>query len=107
MTSLRDQNTVLERLCEELRRIYGTRIERIVLFGSHARGEARTDSDYDVAVFLNQMDSLWNETAKLARIGETILDKTGAIVNALPLHAREYEKKNMFMNELRKDGREL
>ncbi|HXO92171.1 MAG TPA: nucleotidyltransferase domain-containing protein [Stellaceae bacterium] len=26
--------------------IYGPRIERVVLFGSHARGDARPDSDY-------------------------------------------------------------
>jgi predicted nucleotidyltransferase len=32
--------------------MYGERIERVVLFGSRARGDAHEDSDYDVAVFL-------------------------------------------------------
>ena len=34
----------------------GERIERVVLFGSYARGDARADSDYDVLVFLNDFD---------------------------------------------------
>lgn len=29
----------------------GVSVERIVLYGSHARGEARADSDVDIAVF--------------------------------------------------------
>jgi predicted nucleotidyltransferase len=32
--------------------MYGDRIERVVLFGSRARGDAQENSDYDVAVFL-------------------------------------------------------
>jgi predicted nucleotidyltransferase len=32
--------------------MYGERAERVVLFGSRARGDAHRDSDYDVAVFL-------------------------------------------------------
>ena len=31
---------------------YGSRLDRVVLFGSRARGDAHADSDYDVAVFL-------------------------------------------------------
>ena len=29
---------------------YGGRVERVMLFGSRARGDAASDSDYDVAV---------------------------------------------------------
>ena len=36
----------------KLDEIYGDRLERVVLFGSRARGDARVNSDYDVAVFL-------------------------------------------------------
>ena len=42
---------VLVRLAAELRALYGPRLERVVLFGSRARGDFRDDSDYDVAVF--------------------------------------------------------
>jgi predicted nucleotidyltransferase len=32
------------------------KVERVVLFGSRARGDARRDSDYDVAVFIHGLD---------------------------------------------------
>lgn len=41
--------------------IYGDRVERVVLFGSRARGDAEPDSDYDVAVFLHDMADRWQE----------------------------------------------
>jgi hypothetical protein len=41
---------VLKRFRAALDTLYGDRIERVVLFGSRARGDAR--EDYDVAVFL-------------------------------------------------------
>jgi predicted nucleotidyltransferase len=45
----------------------GERIERVVLFGSRARGDAPPDSDYDVAVFLHETDSFWSESWRLSR----------------------------------------
>ncbi|MGO8801135.1 MAG: nucleotidyltransferase domain-containing protein [Roseiarcus sp.] len=46
---------VLSRFRAALDEAYGERIERVVLFGSRARGDARPDSDYDVAVFLKDL----------------------------------------------------
>ena len=43
---------LLTRYRAALDNLYGDRIERVVLFGSRARGDAHMDSDYDVAVFL-------------------------------------------------------
>ena len=35
-----------------LRETYGDRLQRLIVFGSHARGDARTDSDVDVLIVL-------------------------------------------------------
>ena len=43
------------RFCKALGEIYGNQIDCVVLFGSRARGDARPDSDYDVAVFLKSL----------------------------------------------------
>ena len=48
-TTITHADPVLEKLCAALQATYGDRIELIVLFGSRARGDARPDSNYDVA----------------------------------------------------------
>lgn len=44
-----------------LDQLYGDRVERVVLFGSRARGDAHDDSDYDIAVFINDPGTLSEE----------------------------------------------
>ncbi|HTV32413.1 MAG TPA: nucleotidyltransferase domain-containing protein [Methylocella sp.] len=98
---------ILTRFRSDLDRVYGNRIERVVLFGSRARGEARPDSDYDIAVFLRESAGLWQETGPLAEIGTEILIETGAVINALPFPAGAYHERTGFMGEIRRYGREL
>jgi predicted nucleotidyltransferase len=62
MSSLRaGDDPILKRLRAALDEVYGARAERVVLFGSRARGDAREDSDYDVAVFIENPDSQGEE----------------------------------------------
>jgi predicted nucleotidyltransferase len=44
--------TILSELKARLVELYGERLERLVLFGSQARGDAEPDSDIDVLVVL-------------------------------------------------------
>jgi hypothetical protein len=76
-------------------------------FGSRARGDAKPDSDYDIAVFLYDLDGFGQEARRLAEIEIEILFETGAIINALPLPAGAYRARTGLMAELRRDGREL
>ncbi len=98
---------VLTRLRASLERAYGARIDRVVLFGSRARGDARPGSDYDVAVFLKKPDSFWKESGRLADIGAEILYETGAVINALPFKAGLDREDGALMRELARDGRDL
>lgn len=84
--------------------LYGDRIERVVLFGSRARGEARDDSDYDVAVFLNQMEPGMREHFRLADLGLAFLDEAGAFFEAFPFPAGSWRDRTPLMHEIRKDG---
>lgn len=49
----------LVEMSSKFRKIYGSAIEMVVLYGSYARGEQTKESDVDIAVFLN---SNTNET---------------------------------------------
>jgi predicted nucleotidyltransferase len=44
---------LLKVIREEFRRILGNELDQIILFGSHARGESRSDSDLDILIVLN------------------------------------------------------
>jgi uncharacterized protein len=87
-----------------LDRVYGERIERVVLYGSRARGDAHLDSDYDVAVFLTDLTDRWIEIDRIAEIETDILCETGAVINALPFRAGDYQERTPLMHELRREG---
>ena len=73
---------VLRRFRAALDEIYSERLERVVLFGSRARGAARLDSDYDLAVFLTALPDRWLEMDRLADLRVRFLDETGAFFDA-------------------------
>jgi predicted nucleotidyltransferase len=57
---------VLKKFRSALDAMYGERLDRVVLFGSRARGNHAEDSDYDVAVFLKTFADRWLEADKIA-----------------------------------------
>ena len=92
---------------EALKRAYGDRLERAVLFDSRARGDARPDSDYDVAVFLRDMPDRFAELDRLVRIGTGMVDATGEVVNAMAYGAGAYNERTPLMHEIRLEGVDL
>ncbi len=99
--------TVLTKFRTALDELYGDRIERVVLFGSQARGNARPDSDYDVAVFLKDLDDRWVELDRLAKLRVSFLDETGAFFDAKPYPATVYRERSPIMHEIRREGIDL
>jgi predicted nucleotidyltransferase len=98
---------VLLRFREALASTYGSRLNRVVLFGSRARGDARPDSDYDVAVFLHGMGNRFDELDRLAHLGTALIDETGAVVNAMAFEAGAYNGRTPLMREIRREGIDL
>ena len=87
--------------------LYGERIERVVLFGSRARGDFLAESDYDVAVFLKSMPDRWVEVERLAHVSVEFTDTTGAIFSSKPFEAGAYRDRTPIMFEIRRDGRDF
>jgi uncharacterized protein len=98
---------ILKRFRAALDEIYGDRIERVVLFGSRARGEAGEDSDYDIAFFLKDLTDRRPEMNRLADLGTDILEETGEFIHAMPYRAGSYEDRTPLMHEIRADGIDL
>jgi predicted nucleotidyltransferase len=108
MAAVITADPILKRYRRALDAVYGNRIERVVLFGSRARGEATTDSDYDLAVFLRDIGDRAAEMNRLADLSTEILGGTGAFVHAMPYSADTYDDERMpLMHEIRVDGIDL
>jgi predicted nucleotidyltransferase len=72
-----------------------------------ARGDARPDSDYDVAVFLRELPDRWSELHRLADLRVKLIDDTGAFFDVLPYPAAAYADRSPLMREIRLDGFDL
>jgi predicted nucleotidyltransferase len=98
------EDPILKRFRARLDALYGGRIERLLLFGSRARGDAHPDSDYDVAVFLKDYADRWQEIDRIIPVVTDIIDDTGAVIHAMPYPAGAYEDRTSLMREIRLEG---
>ncbi len=98
---------ILKRFRAAVAEIYGDRLERVVLFGSRARGDAGPDSDYDIAVFLRDMPDRFAEMNRIADVATDILYSGGGFIHAMPYRAGSYNERTPLMHEIRADGLDL
>ena len=107
MTENPQDNPVLKGFRDAVAEIYGDRVERVVLYGSRARGDHKPESDYDIAVFINGSGSFYDESGRLAAITTDILEDTGTVIFATAFPAGAHRERTGFMHELRRDGLDL
>ena len=107
MTTTVTDDPVLARLRKALDEMYGNRLERVVLFGSRARGDAHAESDYDVAVFLRDMADRFAEMNRLADLSTDIIGGTGEFMHAMAYRAGAYNERTPLMREIRLEGIDL
>jgi len=86
-----DIQPILDELKEGLRAIYGDRLKDVILFGSYARGEARTDSDIDVAVVLDDFESSFDETRRTSDLAGRVSLENDTVVCFLYLRQESIE----------------
>jgi predicted nucleotidyltransferase len=87
MATILIEDIVLVRLRKALDEKYGSRLARVVLCGSRVRGDARPDSDYDVAVFRRDMNDRRTDLHRLADLATSIIDEMVEFVHATPYEA--------------------
>lgn len=66
-------NKAVSRFAKEIERVYARRLDRVLLFGSCARGDYDRESDIDVMVLLNMQEKeVQLERSRIAHIANQI-----------------------------------
>ena len=100
-----DVQTALDALKSAMSEIYGSRLAGLILYGSRARGDARPDSDVDVAVILTGLVKPCEEIERTSFLRQRLCLETGLVVSCvyLPCGAVETEGSPLAMN-IRREG---
>jgi predicted nucleotidyltransferase len=69
----------------DLRALYGRRLRRVLLFGSWARGDAHPESDIDLLVVLDQVESPWEELRRIDEILWRHSYRSNVVISAVPV----------------------
>lgn len=89
-----EQKAISEFLAR-VRSTYGSQLQRALLFGSKARGEATADSDIDVAVIL--ADETWEIRDEICKIGAEVSLQYDVLLDARVIGASRWQ----YMSEIR------
>ena len=89
-----------------VRAFFGARVTQLVLFGSHARGEATDDSDVDLLVVVEKPTS--GEQREVDAIVGDILTRTDVLLSPLVLSTTRFnelrERERLLVAEIDRDG---
>lgn len=100
-----DLQALLRELKTRLRELYGERLRGVYLFGSYARGEARPDSDIDVAVVLDDFAHGGEEIARWSEARTELALKYDCVIALLPLREADWAgRQSPLLLNLRREG---
>jgi uncharacterized protein len=96
---------ILRDLRSRLEALYGERLEKLILYGSQARGDAEPDSDIDVLVVLRGQV---NEVAEIERTGNIMSDLSlqyKTVLSGVWVSREEYQKSKMpLLRNINREG---
>ena len=76
MCTKNELNSILQKLTQIYRSVYGENLVQVILYGSYARGDYHTDSDVDVVALQQQLKKVWDFSCELELEYDTILSPT-------------------------------
>jgi predicted nucleotidyltransferase len=95
----------LNALRQALQALYGDRLVRIVLYGSHARGEATPDSDVDVMVVLRGSVEPLRELRRMSAIATDLSLEHELLISLLPISETTVEAGKLpLLREIQAEG---
>ena len=96
---------LLDELKTRLVKLYGKRLFSLILFGSHARGEATPDSDIDVMAVLSDPVDVFDEISRMSDVRWYFLMEYDELVSIIPTSESDYLScPRSFLRVVRREG---
>ncbi len=107
-TTLTSITPTLNELKRALQDMYGDRLVKLILFGSHARGEANSDSDIDLLAVLKSPVSQVQEISYMSELCVKILLDHDELVSIVPMSEDRFNAKDVaLLRNIQREGIEL
>jgi predicted nucleotidyltransferase len=101
-----DPVQIARAVATDLQALYGSRYRRVLLFGSWARGDAHPESDIDVLVVLDRVESPWEELRRMDEILWRHSYRADVVICAVPVGEDELgEAASPLLIRARAEGR--
>ena len=96
---------ILSVLRTEFERIYGERLEKMVLFGSHARGDAEQYSDIDVLVVLKGSVRTGDEIERTGQFVSSLCLENNVVISCVFMDEERFRTRHgPLLRNIRREG---
>lgn len=89
--NLKKIKPILNEVKRRLKKIYGKRLKKIILYGSYARGDADDGSDIDLIILLEDMDEPVTEMEKFSESIWKLDLKYDTVISVIPIEEKEFK----------------
>jgi predicted nucleotidyltransferase len=88
-----------------LEAIYGSRLSRVVLFGSRARGDAQPDSDIDILIVLHGPVDRHEESERVSELASAVSLRHDAVIMDMFVSEDDFQNRSSpLMVNIRREG---
>jgi len=96
---------VIRELDGGLRKLYGERHRGLVLYGSHARGEADEGSDVDLLLLLEGHVQAGREIRRSSDLVAALSLESGRVLSVIPVSVEDYrDSSDPYLVNARREG---
>ena len=90
---------------DRLRLLYGEKLRHVILYGSHARGDADEGSDIDLLIVLKELHDPEAESSSMDPIASELSLEHDTVLCFLPIAERDYLERNTpLLLNIRREG---